>query len=168
MTTEQYISREKAANLLGVSEKTLRRYTKQGKIQSYDVSTPSGVRIQYLYTDVAKLGNITETEVDNSKHIQSDLDNFNLSYQLIRSSLNQSPLANFKALEEAVSYGWILPTKTVAELIGLSPRGKVYRWGSFEFIKCGKVSYSSGWLVTKDFKPVPKEFEPLEPYVASL
>ena len=60
-----------------------------------------------------------------------------------------SPLAAYRELEEAVLKGWVLPTATVAELVGTAPTGEVFVRGNFVFSRAGKVGRSCAWKVSK-------------------
>ncbi|PSB42686.1 hypothetical protein C7B80_26665 [Cyanosarcina cf. burmensis CCALA 770] len=66
----------------------------------------------------------------------------------------QPPLAAYEDLEKAVERGWILPTSKVKELIGISPRtkkgDKYFQWGSFTFVKVGKLGAETGWQVGRN------------------
>lgn len=65
----------------------------------------------------------------------------------------RSPLSEYEELEKAVNHGWILSTTKVKDLIGITPRvsrdERTFIWGSFTFIKAGKLGNQMGWLVTR-------------------
>lgn len=82
--------------------------------------------------------------------------------QLTQSSV---PLANFtpsiyfpskylhlqylECLDRAAAQNWLLTSKEVKKLIGVSPIGARYVRGSFVFVKCGKIGRSRSWKVEK-------------------
>lgn len=61
----------------------------------------------------------------------------------------QSPLQNWRELEEACEKGWLLTTKQVHELAGAKPKGKQWHRGAFIFTKAGKIGNQLAWLVEK-------------------
>jgi hypothetical protein len=61
-------------------------------------------------------------------------------------------LENLEWLEKAAEYDWKLPTSKVKELIGVKPRATdetCYLWGSFTFIKSGKMGRETAWQVRR-------------------
>ena len=61
----------------------------------------------------------------------------------------QSPLKNWRELEEACSNGWLLTTKQVQALAGVKPQGAQWVRGSFLFTKAGKIGNQTAWSVQK-------------------
>jgi len=60
-----------------------------------------------------------------------------------------SPLSCWEELEKVANHGWILPTSTIKSIIGIKPRGDNYSYGSFVFIRSGKVGREIGWIIRK-------------------
>lgn len=56
-------------------------------------------------------------------------------------------LGNYRALKEASENKWVLSTQKVQELTNIKPHGDGFSWGSFRFVRCGKLGRSLGWLV---------------------
>lgn len=69
--------------------------------------------------------------------------------KMIQMHYSPSPLANYEELEKAVQHEWVLPSSTVAALIGVHPRGDSFTWGNLIFLKFGKLGRQSGWLIKK-------------------
>lgn len=61
----------------------------------------------------------------------------------------QSPIQNWRELEEASQKGWLLTTKQVHELAGAKPKGQQWQRGAFTFSKAGKIGNQAAWLVEK-------------------
>jgi hypothetical protein len=65
----------------------------------------------------------------------------------------RSLLWEYEELEKAATHGWILSTAKVKELIGITPRlGRnetSFVWGTFTFIRSGRLGNQLGWLVTR-------------------
>ncbi|MEH2201189.1 hypothetical protein [Nostoc sp.] len=72
----------------------------------------------------------------------------------------RSPLAIYEDLEKVVQFEWILPTSKIKELTGISPKTpkgeEVFIFGSFAFIRTGKIGRETGWQAKKK--------ESLQPY----
>ena len=63
------------------------------------------------------------------------------------------PLWYHSALERASTSGWLLTTKEVKSLIGVTPRTKksstTFKRGNWVFIKSGKIGSQTAWRVNK-------------------
>lgn len=61
-------------------------------------------------------------------------------------------LESLEWLEKATEFDWKLSTSKVKELIGVRPRANdetCYLWGSFAFIKSGKIGRETAWRVRR-------------------
>jgi len=61
----------------------------------------------------------------------------------------QSPLDNWRELEEAAQKGWLLTTRQVREIAGAKPKGQQWQRGAFTFRKAGKIGRETAWEVEK-------------------
>lgn len=58
-------------------------------------------------------------------------------------------IKQLKALEELVTYQWLVSTSQVEELIGIRPSGAVFTLGSFTFVRQGRYRREASWVVVK-------------------
>lgn len=68
-------------------------------------------------------------------------------------------LENLEWLDKAAANNWKLTTAQVANLIGVKPRAGenlTFVWGSFYFLKVGKIGRQSGWVVRRVNPALPK------------
>ena len=61
----------------------------------------------------------------------------------------ESPIQNWRELEEAADKGWLLTTSQVHQLVGAKPKGIQWHRGSFVFSKAGKIGREAAWIVEK-------------------
>ena len=62
----------------------------------------------------------------------------------------QDELRLYRQLEDIAANGWVLPTKQLAQLLGLKTlSGKEFKRHGFKFTRVGKVGTQSGWKVEK-------------------
>ena len=161
------LSKAEAAKYIGKSERSLERYVRQGKLQTMTLPRKGGgYEVRYASVELDRL--IEQTSIpritatvdslsapnDTPRHESAEIDLVEVAYAIaaklveaIVLARQQSPLSVYRELEEAAEKHWILPTSKVVELIGVSPRRKVFVRGSFQFVRCGKVGSESGWLV---------------------
>jgi hypothetical protein len=59
------------------------------------------------------------------------------------------PLQHYAALERAIASSWLLSTAEVRSLIGTKPRGDRFQYGSFVFVRAGKIGAQAAWKVLK-------------------
>ena len=68
------------------------------------------------------------------------------------------PLAYMNKLMMLSEFGLEVTTKEVANLIGIKPRGRFFKRGSFEFVKVGRIGNQSAWKVVQVMPPL-KQFD---------
>ncbi len=61
----------------------------------------------------------------------------------------QDLMAEYKALIFAVENKLLLPSSKIQQLIGTKPKGEIFQYGSFNFVRSGKIGNQSAWLVEK-------------------
>jgi hypothetical protein len=61
----------------------------------------------------------------------------------------RDPLQHYAALERVIASGWILSTAEVRSLISTKPHGDRFQYGSFVFIRSGKIGAQAAWRVAK-------------------
>jgi len=81
-------------------------------------------------------------------------DNFNETLQLIEAiarhfQQQRDPLQHYAALERAIASSWLLSTAEVRSLISTKPHGDRFQYGSFVFIRSGKIGAQAAWRVAK-------------------
>ncbi len=59
------------------------------------------------------------------------------------------PLQHYIALERAIASSWLLSTAEVRSLLGTKPRGDRFQYGSFVFVRAGKIGAQAAWKVLK-------------------
>lgn len=73
----------------------------------------------------------------------------------------RSPLSGYEELEKVVQHEWILPTSKIKELVGIVPKTptgeEVFIFGSFAFVRVGKIGRETGWQVVKKESIVPQQ-----------
>ena len=103
-----------------------------------------------------------DMETSRSRSIEFDNDGIstiNVMAELMEKMMSytyakhSSPLANYKELEKAVKFEWVLPTSLVKQLTGVSPKTThechAFICRGFVFKKAGKIGRETGWEVTK-------------------
>jgi hypothetical protein len=81
-------------------------------------------------------------------------DNFNETLQLVEAiarhfQQQRKPLQHYAELERAIASGWLLSTAEVRSLISTKPHGDRFQYGSFIFIRSGKIGNQAAWRVAK-------------------
>ncbi|MGL6136961.1 MAG: MerR family transcriptional regulator [Planktothrix sp.] len=61
----------------------------------------------------------------------------------------RSPLWFHEELEKAADKGWILSTSDVKALIGVKPKGEIFRRGGWELVRAGKIGNQGAWKVKR-------------------
>jgi len=61
----------------------------------------------------------------------------------------RDPLQHYRSLERAIASGWLLSTSQVRSLISTKPHGDRFQYGSFVFIRSGKIGAQAAWRVAK-------------------
>lgn len=69
--------------------------------------------------------------------------------EVLREISPQSPLTQWRELEDAAKNGWVLSTSQVKQLLGTKPYGDRYQRGCFVFVKAGKIGAETGWEIQK-------------------
>jgi hypothetical protein len=61
----------------------------------------------------------------------------------------RDPLQHYAALERVIASGWLLSTAEVRQLISTKPHGDQFQYGSFVFVRAGKIGAQAAWKVLK-------------------
>lgn len=149
------VSKSEAANILGVSPRTVERYTQRGKLHPTYKQGDNGPEAYYGLEEVEKLkadsaiplhmsevvggdeGQVSEVDEGNNGAIatiptpliQAIREIVFDVLQAVLVAQQRSPLAPYRELEEAVEKGWILPSSVVKQLIKVKPSGEVFTRG---------------------------------------
>lgn len=114
-------------------------------------------RLDELHQWIGQGGTITEfaQPLSTDVALQSSIVGEALIYKALEvlTTDNQQRLTDptwcHERLERCAEQGWILSTAEVRQLIGVKPSGDVFRRGTWEFVKVGKIGRSVGWRVQK-------------------
>lgn len=170
------ISKAEAAEFLGVSPRSVERYSQRGKLHPIYFEGDNGKEAYYRLEELEKLKADTSTPlhvsevVGGDKNDENDENDKGITYAqtpdsliIIHDIVNKllevvqstqpkeelKPLVAYEELEKAAEKHWILPTRVVKELIKVKPHGEVYTRGAFRFVKTGKIGAEAGWKVEK-------------------
>ncbi len=173
------LSKAEAAEFLGVSPRSVERYSQRGKLHPIYLEGDNGKEAYYRLEELEKLKADTSTPLHvsevvggdkNDENDENDENDKGITYAQTPDSLiiihdivnkllevvqSTQPkeelklLAAYEELEKAAEKQWILPTSVVKELIKVKPHGEVYTRGAFRFVKTGKIGAEAGWKVEK-------------------
>ncbi|KAB8314336.1 helix-turn-helix domain-containing protein [Tolypothrix campylonemoides VB511288] len=167
------LSKAEAAEFLGVSPRSVERYSQRGKLHPIYFEGDNGKEAYYRLEELEKLKADTSTPLHVSEVVGGDENDENdkgITYAqtpdsliIIHEIVNKllevvqstqfkqelKPLVAYEELEKAAEKQWILPTSVVKELIKVKPHGSVYTRGAFRFVKTGKIGAEAGWKVEK-------------------
>ena len=126
-----------------------------GTLKNFSPTTKVSVLSQQDSTLVSNLQKKDEAvlssqdSVRSSQYNQLELldDLLDVGYAI--ASRFKSPIEHWKELIYAVEHELILSTHEVQQLTGSKPSGKIWKRGSFQFVRSGKIGAQTAWRVLK-------------------